>query len=76
MKKKIEPWRIIVFVISLFFIAFMWVKKDIASIYSTMPQNQVFPLIITTALVSSLKVATIAAMILALKWILSKVKHG
>ena len=76
MKKKIEPWRILVFVISLIFIALMWVKKDIASIYVTMPQEQVLPLIFTTVLVSSLKVVAIASGILLIKWILNKVNHG
>lgn len=76
MKKKIEPWRIIVFVISLIFIALMWVKNDIVSIYATMPQEQVLPFIFTTVLVSSLKVTAIAIIILVIKWILKKVNHG
>ena len=39
MKKKIEPWRIVVFIVSIAFIAFMWVKKDIAKIYAAMPRE-------------------------------------
>ena len=63
-KKKIEPWRIIVFIVAVSFIIFMWVKKDIAEIYATMPSEQIFPLVATTIAVSLLKVATIAGAIL------------
>jgi hypothetical protein len=52
----------------------MWVKKDIAEIYATMPAEQIAPLIITTIAVSFLKVAAIAGVILLIKWIVSKIK--
>ena len=32
-KNKKEPWRVIVFIISMLFIAFMWVKNDVICIY-------------------------------------------
>ena len=73
-KKKIEPWRIIVFVIAVAFIIFMWVKKDIAEIYATMPSEQIVPLVVTTIAVSLLKVAVIAGVILLIKWIIGKMK--
>ena len=73
-KKKIEPWRIIVFVIAVAFIVFMWVKKDIAEIYATMPSEQIVPLVVTTIAVSLLKVAVIAGVILLIKWIIGKMK--
>ncbi len=73
-KKKIEPWRIIVFIIAVVFIIFMWVKKDIAEIYATMPTEQIAPLIVTTIAVSLLKVAVIAGAILLIKWIIDKLK--
>ena len=73
-KKKIEPWRIIVFVIAVAFIIFMWVKKDIAEIYTTMPSEQIVPLVVTTIAVSLLKVAVIAGAILLIKWIIDKLK--
>ncbi len=73
-KKKIEPWRIIVFVIAVAFIIFMWVKKDIAEIYATMRTEQIAPLIVTTIAVSLLKIAAIAGVILLIKWIVSKIK--
>ena len=73
-KKKIEPWRIIVFVIAVAFIIFMWVKKDIAEIYATMPSEQIVPLVVTTIAVSLLKVAVIAGAILLIKWIIDKLK--
>ena len=73
-KKKIEPWRIIVFILAVAFIIFMWVKKDIAEIYATMPSEQIAPLIVTTIAVSLLKVAAIATVVLLIKWIVSKTK--
>mgnify|MGYP003305683709 CR=1 FL=1 len=74
-KKQKEPWRIIVFIFSVLFIIFMWVKKDIVSIYSTMPSEAVLPLIATTVAVSLLKVAVIAGAILLIKWIVGKIKN-
>ena len=60
-KRKKEPWRIAIFILSVLFIIGMWVKKDIAGIYATMPSEQAIPLIATTAAVSLVKVAAIAA---------------
>ena len=72
--KKTEPWRIIVFIISLLYIVFMWVKKDIVAIYTTMPAEQVVPLIVTTIAVSLIKVAAIAGGVLLIKWVIGKAK--
>ena len=71
-KKRIEPWRIIVFILALAFIIFMWVKKDISKIYATVPQEQIAPLVVTTIAVSLMKVAAIAGAILLIKWIVGK----
>ena len=68
-----EPWRIIVGIASIAYILFMWVKKDIVSIYTTMPQEQIVPLIATTVAVSVFKVALIAGAILLIKWIVGKI---
>ena len=72
--KKKEPWRIIVFIISVAYIVFMWVRKDIADIYVTMPAEQVVPLIATTIAVSLIKVAAIAGAVLLIRWVIGKVK--
>ncbi len=71
-KKKREPWRLIVGVIAVAYIVFMWVKKDIVAIYTSMPAEQVGPMIATTIAVSLLKVAAIAGGILLIKWIVGK----
>lgn len=73
--KKKEPWRIIVGIISIAFIVYMWVEKDIMTIYTTMPKEQVAPLIVTTIVVSLIKVAVIAGGILLIKWIIGKFKN-
>ena len=73
-KKKTEPWRLSVFIIAIAFILFLWIMKDIAKIYETVPSEQVLPLLITTVAVSLLKVAVITGAILLIKWIVGKIK--
>ena len=73
--QKKEPWRIIVAIISVIFIVFMWVKNDIATIYSTMPREQLVPLVTTSVVVTLVKVVGITAVILLIKWIVSKIKN-
>ena len=72
-KKKKEPWRIIVGIFSIAVIVYMWLEKDIMSIYTTMPKEQVSPLIATTIAVSLIKVIAIAVGILLIKWIANKI---
>ena len=74
-KKKKEPWRIIVGIIAIAYIVYMWIEKDIMTIYTTMPKEQVAPLIATTIAVSLIKVAVITGGILLIKWIISKIKN-
>ena len=70
---KKEPWRIIVALIAAAFIIYMWVKKDVAGIYTTMPAEQILPMVVTSVAVTLLKVALIAGAVLAIKWIISKI---
>ena len=72
---KKEPWRIAVGILAIAFIVYMWVEKDIITIYTTMPREQVATLIVTTIAVSLIKVAAIAGGILLIKWIISKFKN-
>ena len=72
---KKEPWRIIVGIISIAFIVYMWIQKDIINIYATIPKEDAIPLIITTIIVSLIKVAVIAGIILFVKWIAVKFKN-
>ena len=60
-------------IISVLFIVFMWVKNDIVSIYSTMPKEQIVPLIATTIVVILFKVGGIALVIFLIKWIIGKI---
>jgi hypothetical protein len=72
---KKEPWRIVIGIISIGYIIFMLVKKDIVTIYTTMPSEQVLPLIVTTIAVTLFKVLGITVVILLFKWIISKIKN-
>lgn len=73
--QKKEPWRIVVATISIIFIIYMWVEKDIVAIYSSMPAEQALPLIVTTLAVSLIKVGVFTVGILFIKWILGKLKR-
>ena len=68
-------WRIFVAIIAVSYIVFMWVKKDIVTVYSTMPKEQIVPLIVTSIVVTLAKVVGITAIILLIKWIVGKVKN-
>lgn len=70
---KKEPWRIAVGVISILFIVFMWVKKDIVAIYQTAPKEQLVPMLVTTVAVSLLKVGLIAGVVFLVKLILERI---
>lgn len=73
--KKKELWRVVLAIISVIFIIFMWVKKDIAAIYSTVPKEHLASIIITTIAVTLIKVIGITVVILLIKWIVSKIKN-
>ena len=72
---KKEPWRIVVGVISAAFIVFMWVKKDIGAVYTTMPQEQLVPMLVTSIVVTVVKVAAIAGVLFLIKWLVGKFKN-
>lgn len=73
MKKK-EPWRILVGVLSIIYIIFLWVRKDIASVYGALPPEQLIPVIATYVAVSILKILGITAVVLIGKWLIKKIK--
>lgn len=73
-KRKIEPWRIVVAGISFLVIILMWARKDIVSIYSTAPKQDIVPMIATSIAVSFVKVFLIAAAVFLVKWIVSKLQ--
>ena len=71
---KKEPWRIIIGILSAAWIIYMWVKKDIAAIYTAMPPEQILPAVVTTIAVTLLKVISIATVILLAKRLAGKLK--
>ena len=72
--QKKEPWRIVVFILALAYIIYMWVEKDVLSIYATMPPEQALPLAVTTVAVSLLKGGALTVGILLLKWVVNKIR--
>ena len=49
-------------------------KKDVAAIYTTTPEEQVVPMLITTIAVTLIKVAAITGGLLLIKWIVGKIR--
>lgn len=72
---KREPWRIILGVLAIAFIVYMWAKKDIAAAYSTLPPEQLLPVIVTTIGVTLVKIGAMAGGILLLRWIIGKTRQ-
>ena len=72
-EQKREPWRIVVAILSVGFIIYMWVEKDVAAIYRSMPAEQALPLVVTTVAVSLMKVGALTVGILLVKWIIGKI---
>lgn len=70
--RKKEPWRIVVGFVSAAFIVFMWVKKDLGAVYATMPQDQLAPMIVTSVVVTVIKVAAVSGGFFLLKWLVGK----
>lgn len=54
--QKKEPWRMVVALLSIVFIIYMWTTKNVAGIYATMPAEQLVPMLVTTAVVTLVKV--------------------
>ena len=73
-EKKREPWRIIVGLAAIAFIVYTWVEKDVAATYASLPQEQLLPMIMTTAAVTLLKIALMAGGILLIKWIVGRIR--
>ena len=73
--KKKESWRIVVGIVSAAFIVFMWIDKDVLTMFATMPKEQVFPLAATTVAVTLIKVVVVVGLILLVKWIVDKIKR-
>ena len=72
MKKKKEPWWIIVGVLAIAFIIYTWIDKDILAVYGIMPKEQMIPMVATIIAVTLVKVAAITLGILLIKWIIKR----
>lgn len=75
MKEK-NSWRIIVGILSVIYLIFLWVKKDIASAYTALSPEQLFPVILMSVAITSIKLIGIAGGTLLIKWLIRKIKTG
>ena len=69
--KKTDLWQIIAAVISGLYIIYLWSSKDIEAAAGS--ENMV-PIIVTSILVSTAKLALIAGAVLLIKWLSKKFK--
>lgn len=73
MKNSIpKPLRIVLFTAGVIWIAAMWAKKDIAATLTAVPEEAAIPMIIISLVITLLKVAIYAAVILLIKWLAGK----
>ena len=75
-KRKIEWWRITLFVISVLVIVTLWAKKDIASVINLAAVQDVGPLILTTVLVTLTKTALVAGLLILIKYLVVKFRNN
>ena len=68
--KKREPWQIVVGTLSILCILALWIRKDVVTIYATLPKEQILPVLITTILVSLAKVALLTGVVLFARWLI------
>ena len=71
--KKTDLWRIIAAVISGLYIIYLWSSNDIEAGAAAGGENMV-PIIVTSILVSTAKLALIAGAVLLIKWLSRKFK--
>ena len=73
MKKDIpKPVRLVMFAVGNIWIAAMWAKKDIAATLAAVPAEAAIPVIVTSMVITILKVALYAAVIWLIKWLVGK----
>ena len=73
MKKDIpKPVRLVMFAEGIIWIAAMWAKKDIAATLAAVPAEAAIPVIVTSMVITILKVALYAAVIWLIKWLVGK----
>ena len=74
MKKKNEPWRILVSLAAIAYIVYMWVDKDILSTFTGLSGADAAPIAATAAAVYAVKAIGAVAVVLLIKWIIRKLK--
>ena len=70
---KNKNWRVAAFIIAVVYIAYMWIRKDVASTFLAMPKEEALPLVATTIAVTLLKVIAFAGVLLLIKWATKKI---
>ena len=67
-KNKPPLWKIAVAAVSIVFILVLWGYKD----FGALPPGEMIPLVALNAVVSLFKIAAVAGVLLAMKWLAEK----
>ena len=67
MKMKKEPWRIAVAGVSVAFIVAILVAKGMRGVWDAVPEEQLFPMLVTNVAVTTLKVLVVTGGIWAVR---------
>ena len=67
-KQKPPLWKILVAAVSIIFILFLWGVKD----FGALSAKDMIPLVALNAVVTLLKMAAVAGVLFALKWLIDK----
>ena len=71
---KKEPWRIAAAAVSVTVIVLMWVRKGIGAQLGAVPAEQLLPMALTSAAVTLVKVAVLAAAVFVIRKLLQRLK--
>lgn len=72
MNNKKAPWRILVGIAAIAYIIYMWVDKDLLSLYAGIPTGQLLPMAATSTAVTLVKVGILAAAVCIIKKLLRR----
>lgn len=74
--RKIEPWRVIVGIAAISFIAIMAVQKDLFAAFTALPKEQALPMLATAIAVTLAKTAAFTGAVMLIKWIYMKIRNA
>ena len=72
-KKKNVPWKWIAGALSLGFIVVLWVRKDLLAVCSSIPKEELLPVLASSVAVTLMKATLLVGVICLFRWIGGKI---